>query len=114
MFFPACGRFFAGAREIYGGVQARGAANLTHCSYASPFCGFSVLAVDISFGRCEYSGGFPVEFRLDFSTLGLSEPARVKRPAENPQGNSQGPWRPTCAGWVAPPAGLLYSQEFRP
>ena len=44
-----------------------------------------LLVVDISFGRCEYSSGFPVEFRLDFSTLGLNEPARVKRPPKNPQ-----------------------------
>ena len=44
-----------------------------------------LLVVDISFGRCEYSGGFPVEFRLDFSTLGLNEPARVNRPPKNPQ-----------------------------
>ena len=64
---------------------------------------FSVLVVDISFGRCEYSSGFLVGFRFDLSTLGLSEPARVKRPHNNPQGNSQGPWRPTCAGWIAPP-----------
>ena len=72
-----------------------------------PYCGFFVLVVDISFGRCEYPGECPVECLVGFVHARLKRARSRKTTTENPQGNSQGPWRPTCAGWVAPPRAFI-------